>query len=76
MVWASLIHNYSILLSTLSSVNRKRLWFFDANYALQICSSPLTVYLVVVSIYDLCGIKLVSTSGSNITAASPVPSEP
>jgi len=56
-VRASLIHIYSILLSTLLSTKRQQLSLFDADYALQICSSPLTVYLVVASICDLCGIK-------------------
>jgi len=64
-VQASLIHVYSILLSTLfsillstsSSTPSQQLSLFDANYALQVCSSPLTVYLVAASICDLCGTK-------------------
>ena len=48
---------YSILLSTLLSINRQQLSSFDAYFALLLCSSPLTVYLVVASIGDLFGIK-------------------
>jgi len=47
----------SILLSTLLSVKRKQLSLFDADFALTITSSPLTVYLVFASIADLFRFK-------------------
>ena len=48
---------YSILLSTLFSVNRQQLSLFDANYALMVTSSPFTMYLVFSSICDLFGFE-------------------
>ena len=51
-----LIQLYSILLSTLLSVNRQQLSRHDALFALTLSSSPLTVYLVAASICDLFGI--------------------
>ena len=75
-----LIQVYPILLSVLLSIdvniNKNQLSTFDAAFALTLSSSPLTVYLVVASIGDLCGTVPVSTSGSNLTASSSVPSEP
>ena len=55
-VWASLLQIYPVLLSTLSSINRKQLSLFDASFALVLCSSPFTVYLVAISICKLCGV--------------------
>ena len=52
-----LVQIYRILLSTLLSIDRQRLSLFDANFVLALSSSPLTVYLVVASICDLCGIR-------------------
>ena len=52
-----LIQIYPILLSTLFSINRQQLSTSDASFALLVSSSPLTVYLVVASICDLCGIR-------------------
>ena len=52
-----LIQFYPILLSTLLSINRDQLSYFDARFALLLSSSPLTTYLVVTSIADLCGIQ-------------------
>ena len=52
-----LIQFYPILLSTLLSINRDQLSLWDAFFALTLSSSPLTVYLVVTSIADLCGIQ-------------------
>jgi len=57
VVQASLIQSYLILLSTLLSINRQQLSLFDANYALIITSSPLTINLVAASIYELFGPK-------------------
>jgi len=51
-----LIQLYTILLSTLLSINRQQLSRYDALFALTLSSSPLTVYLVVASICDLFGI--------------------
>ena len=48
---------YSILLSTLFSIDRQQLSFFDANYALTITSSPFAMYLVFSSICDLFGFE-------------------
>ena len=56
-VIASIAQLYSILLSTLFSINRQQLSLFDANYALAITSSPLTVHLVSASISELLGFK-------------------
>ena len=56
-VQASIIQFYPILLSTLLSINRQQLSLFDASFALQLTSSPLTTYLVVASICDLCGFE-------------------
>ena len=52
-----LVQIYSILLSTLLSINRQQLSVVDARFALFVSSSPLTVYIVVASISDLCGIN-------------------
>ena len=52
-----LIQLYPILLSVLLSINRDQLSTTDAFFALFISSSPLTIYLVVTSIADLCGIQ-------------------
>ena len=52
-----LVQIYPVLLSTLFSVNRQQLSIFDAGVARSISSSPLTIYLVVASICDLCGIR-------------------
>ena len=52
-----LIQFYPILLSTLMSINHDQLSTSDAWFALSISSSPLTIYLVVTSIADLCGIQ-------------------
>ena len=51
-----LVQIYTTLLSTLSSINRKQLSLFDASFALTLSSSPLTIYLVVASISNLCRI--------------------
>ena len=53
-----LLQVYPILLSTLLSIDRQEagLSTYDANFALALSSSPLTIYLVVASISDLCGI--------------------
>ena len=48
---------YPILLSTLLSVKRGQLSMIDAQFAVAVSSSPLTVYLVVASIGDLIGTK-------------------
>jgi len=55
-VQSLLIQFYPILLSTLLSINRNQLSTLDAQFALLLSSSPLTVYLVVTSIFDLLGI--------------------
>jgi len=52
-----LVQFYPILLSTLLSINRDQLSTSDASFALLLSSSPLTIYLVVTSIADLCGIQ-------------------
>ena len=52
-----LIQFYPILLSTLLSINRDQLSTSDASFALLISSSPLTIYLVVTSVADLCGVQ-------------------
>jgi len=52
-----LVQIYPILLSTLLSINRQQLSLFDANFALALSSSPLTLYLVIASICDLFGIN-------------------
>ena len=52
-----LIQFYPIILSALLSINRKQLSRFDVYFALRVSSSPLTIYLVVASIADLCGIR-------------------
>ena len=52
-----LVQFYPILLSTLLSINRDQLSTTDAFFALSLSSSPLTIYLVVTSIADLCGIQ-------------------
>ena len=52
-----LVQFYPILLSTLLSINRDQLSYLDARFALTLSSSPLTVYLVVTSIADICGIQ-------------------
>ena len=54
-VIASIAQLYSILLSTLFSINRQQLSLFDANYALVVTSSPLTIHLVFASIRELLG---------------------
>ena len=56
-IQASLTQIYPILLSTLVSIKRQSLTLFDATFALLLTSSPLTVYLVVASICDLCGFE-------------------
>ena len=56
-VQGCLFQIYPILLSTTLSINRKQLNVFDANFALTISSSPLTLYLVVASIGDILGLK-------------------
>jgi len=56
-VQASLIQSYLILLSTFLSIGRQQLSLFDANYAITITSSPLTIYLVAASIYEFFGPK-------------------
>ena len=52
-----LVQVYPVLLSTLLSIGRDQLSVFDANFALVISSSPLTIYLVTASICDLFGIR-------------------
>ena len=52
-----LVQFYPILLSTLLSVRRQQLSLFDADFALLVSSSPLTIYLSYASVYDLCGIR-------------------
>ena len=52
-IQATLTQIYPILLSTLVSIKRRSLTLYDANFALLLTSSPLTVYLVVASICDL-----------------------
>ena len=52
-----LVQFYPILLSTLLSINRQQLSLLDAEFALTLSSSPLTIYLVFTSICDLCGIQ-------------------
>ena len=49
-IQAILLQIYPVLLSTLLSIGRNQLSLFDANFALIITSSPLTVYLAVASI--------------------------
>jgi hypothetical protein len=56
-IQAALIQIYPILLSTFASIKRPSLSLFDATFALLLTSSPLTVYLVVASICDLCGFE-------------------
>ena len=54
---AYLLQFYPILLSTLLSIKHQQLSIFDARYALILSSSPLTLYLVIASICDLCRFK-------------------
>lgn len=54
---AILLQIYPILLSTLSSIGSKQLSLFDANFALILTSSPLTVYIVVTSTCEWFGMK-------------------
>ena len=56
-VQSLLVQIYPILLSTLSSVKSQQLSQTDATFALDLSSSPLTVYVVVASVGDLFGIK-------------------
>ena len=56
-IWASLIQSYSVLLSTLLSIGRNQLSYLDGQYALNITSPPLMVYLAISSICDLFGVK-------------------
>ena len=56
-VQASLIQFYPILLATLLSIHRQQLSLYDANFALLLTSSPLTVYLVAASACEFCGIE-------------------
>ena len=56
-VIASIAQLYCILLSTLLSINRQQLSLFDANYALIVTSSPLTIHIVFASIRELLGFK-------------------
>jgi hypothetical protein len=56
-VQGCLFQIYPILLSTILSINRKQLNLFDANLALTVSSSPLTLYLVFASIGDIFGLK-------------------
>ena len=51
-----LVQIYPVLLSTLLSINRQQLATVDVDFALLLSSSPLTIYLVVASISDICGI--------------------
>jgi hypothetical protein len=48
---------YPILLSTLLSIDRQQLSLFDAQFAISVSSSPLTLYLVVASIGDILRFK-------------------
>ena len=52
-IWATLLQIYPILLSTFLSIGRDQLSLFDANFTLNITSSPLTVYLVISSLSTL-----------------------
>lgn len=54
---AILLQIYPILLSTLSSIGSNQLSLFDANFALILTSSPLTVYIVVTSTCEWFGMK-------------------
>jgi hypothetical protein len=56
-IQVTLIQIYPILLSTFVSIKRRSLSLYDATFALLLTSSPLTVYLVVASICDLCGFE-------------------
>ena len=56
-VQASLLQIYPILLSTLVSIKDHQLATDDIAYALTLCSSPLTIYLVFASFCDLYGAK-------------------
>ena len=56
-VQASLLQIYPILLSTLVSIKDHELATDDIAYALILCSSPLTMYLVLTSFCDLFGAK-------------------
>ena len=56
-VITSLIQVYSVVLSALISIIRQKLSLFDANYALIVSSSPLTIWLVFTSICDLSGVE-------------------
>ena len=54
---AILLQVYSTLLSTLWSVGRKQLSLFDAQFALDVTSSPLMIYLSFASVCNLLGFK-------------------
>ena len=56
-VQASLLQIYPILLSTLVSIKDHELATEDISYALILCLSPLTMYLVFASFCDLFGTK-------------------
>lgn len=56
-IQVSLLQIYSMLLSTLFSVNRQQLSLEDANFVISVVFSPLTIYLVAASACNLCGIK-------------------
>jgi hypothetical protein len=56
-VQASFLQIYSVLLSTLLSVNRQQLSIGDVYFALTLTSPPLAAYLVVASICEFCGTK-------------------
>ena len=56
-VWATLVQIHPILWSTLWSINRQELSLFDAEFALIVTSSPLTLYLVAASCFSLFGTK-------------------
>lgn len=53
----SIFQSYSILLSTLFTINRPQLSVCDVRYALLITAHPVAVYLMISSFCDLLGMK-------------------
>jgi len=51
------IQIYPMLVSTLASVNREQMTYFDTYNVLLLSSSPLTAYVVFASVADLFGVR-------------------
>ena len=56
-VQSLLLQIYPMLISTLSSVNRQQMTYYDTYNVLLLTSSPLTAYVVFASVADLFGMR-------------------